>query len=423
MVGENNATERENQNSVIHIRNAWKILPSLWLLPGLVLSTVLGNQPSEDVQLIGQAVAWLNMLAATLVLWKTVRHKLWIVILVICIIISKILRIVTMSSSADIAYLIFFNFLFCSAGAVVLFQMPNRIYKQLMIICLLNLLFMVFQVTGLGAWSQVFTTHGEGSMTEPVSTLFVPEYNIDYLVIQGRPAGLSYSNIILCLILLFALVLHFSRTKGKVWWGTIVLSSMIVLAMSKLVFFGFILIFLCLMIMGSAKQKYAIFKAFTLTVILFLLYWLLFPGLAAFNLSSDTISTSIFLRLNDIVNAISQDNQMRDFLDVYLEGTAQFTWGEEGDFVSGYAKLVKNLPMILPIMAAGAGIFIIGMLKLKKTDPELTAKVILAILVVGIYPVAFPCWGVQLYWFIAGLGLLPFYCLLRFRFLHTAKRY
>jgi hypothetical protein len=296
------------------------------------------------------------------------------------------------------------------------------IYKQVMVLCLLNLMFMVLQVSGAAEWAQVFTTIGPKYQANVAPTLLVPESEIEYLIVQGRPTGLSHSQIILTLILLFGLVLHFSRRTGRVWWGTAVLAAMMVLAMAKIVFLIFSLIALWLLAVGTPFQRRQALRGLTLSLGFLALYFRLFPGLASINLSLDTISTSLFLRFNDIASVLGPDNPAQNVLGGYLAGTARATWADEGAFVSGYAQALQQVPLVIPGIALGFIVFVLGFWRWKRLNSGMTTSIVLTVIVIGIFPGTHPIWSSPLYWFIAGLGLLPLFGLLRPRFLAPATR-
>lgn len=391
-------------------------MAEFWMFPGIVASMVLGNQPFPVAQWIGQGLNWASIATGCVVVLSAVRTEITVVGLMGAIVIAKVLRSTAMSGSADVLYITAVNVLFCVSGAVVAFRRPVLLYKQVMTIALVNLVFMVLQVVGVGAWTQLFTTHGEGNLTAPVRTLFVPEIDLEYLLVQGRPAGLSYSNIVLALIIAFATVLHLSLSKGKLWWGTAVISVMVVLCMSKFLLIVSPLVALWLMLTGTRPQRASAARALAGIAVALLVYCYAFPGLAATNLSVETVKTSFFLRLNDIGALLDPRGVLKERSDSLLEGTPRATWVEEGSFVSGYAQVMAKTPILVPTALLATLAYFIGLRSLRRRAPELAKRAFLVVCVVAAYPFTFPIWGLQMYWFMAGLGLLPLLWMLRPQF-------
>lgn len=400
------------------------IVAAYWLFPGILAAAVLGNQPFEMATATSQVVALINDAAAVLILYGALRRKRWVFFLVASILSAKALRIASGSGSAEMAYVTLLNVLFCISGAIVAFQRPTLVYRQVMVICLLNFVAMVLQVTGAGAWTQLLTTHGEGNLAEPVSTLFVRADQVDYRLVQGRPAGISYSNVILSLIILFAYALHFSRSRGTVRGGTTLICAVAVLSMAKIALVGFFITAALVLLVGDRRLRLRMAGATVLFMAFLGLYAVLFPGLIATNLSSSTVGASFFYRANDIMAAINPS--LRDLRVPFFEGTSVFTELEEGEFVSGYASLIarviSNLVPIAAVLAVSIGIFVLGFRRLRTGFPELTLKVILTIAMIGLFPATHPIWAAPIYWFMAGLGALPLVYLLRPRFIIQAGR-
>ena len=401
-------------------------LAAYWLFPGMVIAMSLGNQPFETAMVLGQ-IAWLaNDLAAVLIVRSALRHKRWVFLLVTSVLAAKVLRIATGSGLAETSYIGLLNVLFCVSGLIVAFQRPTLVYRQVMVFLLLSLVAMVFQVTGAGAWTMMFTTHGEGNLTEPVSTLFVQAADLDYLLVQGRPAGLSYANVVLSLIILFGFALHFPRTRRAFWWGSALLCAVAVFSMAKIAFVGFVLTGVLVLWFGGRPQRMRMLRAGALFIVILGLYAVLFPGLFSTNLSGDSLGASFFFRANDIMAALNPDIPFGVVRAPYFEGTPYFSNLEEGEFVSGYASLIvsiyRNLIPIAGALTLGIGLFVVGFRRLKRRFPALTLRVVLVIAIIGLFPATHPIWAAPIYWFMAGLGSLPIVYWLRPRFIVQARQ-
>lgn len=400
-------------------------LAAYWLFPGLVIASTLGNQPFVVAMILGQVVALMCDVAAVVILLRAFRRPGWVLVVVTCVLVAKGLRLVSGSGSAEIAYIVLLNALFCASGAIVGFQRPRLLYKQVMTICLVSLFFMVFQVTGVGAWTQLLASYGEGNLTQPVPTLFVPESRLEYLLVQGRPAGIIYSNVVLSLIIMFAFALHFSRRTRTSVWGTALLCCVAVLAMAKIAFVGFLVTGMLVLVLGDRRQRRRIVAATGLFVVFFGLYAVLFPGLFATNVSIDTIQASVFYRANDIMAALNPNIDFRFLRMAYFADTPHLYDLEEGQFVSGYATLVaigyRNLAAIAAAFVVGVGAFLIGLRRLERKFPERVLGVVLVVSVVALFPATHPIWPSPLYWFMAGLAGLPLIQFLKPRLMVRAR--
>lgn len=394
------------------------------LLPSLIITMVLVNQSDRVFIIMGQLSGWLSYIFAGLVVFNSFNNKIWVYLLFLAVIATKVLAILTSSSLIESLYIVCQNSLYCLAGTIIAFLMPNLIYKQIMVFCILNLVFMLLQVTGLGGQiAMILTTHGEGAET-PVLTFFKEEADLNYLLIQGRPAGLTQANIILSLILIFAQAIHFSREQNVYKWGTPLLSLLIVLSMAKMAYFGFIIATVIVLIWGQKFQKMRILRGFFFICVFLYVYTIIFPGLASVNLSKETIDASIFLRANDIMFALNPEyliGENRPF----FEGTTFFYDGEEGEFISGIASVISKVYDHLTLFLAGlilvTLLYVYGLRKLKLKFPRIRLKVISVLVIICVFPVTHPIWPFQIYWFMLGYGLLPFYFYIHPRFIENQK--
>lgn len=391
------------------------------LLPSLIITMVLVNQTDKIFILIGQVTGWLSYVFAGLVVYNSFKNKLLVYLLFLLIITAKALAVVSGSPTIGAVYLVCQNTLFCIAGSVIAFLKPNLIYKQIMVFCILNVIFAILQVTGLGGQlAMILTTHGEGADTTPVITFFKNEADLNYLLIQGRPAGLTQANIILSLIIIFAIAIHFSRQYKVFTWGTPLLSLLITLSMAKMAYLGFIISGIIILMWGQRFQKLRVLRALFFIIVFLFVYSILFPGLASVNLSKETIDASIFLRANDIMFALNPEyliGENRPF----FEGTSFFYGGEEGEFVSGIAsvlaKVYDHLTLFVSAIVLLVLLYIYGLRKLKLKFPSIRLKIINVLVIICIFPVTHPIWPFQVYWFMLGYGLLPLYFYIHPRFI------
>lgn len=392
-----------------------QLLSVKWLFPGLVVAVVVSNQPWMLGPLkIGQYISLVNYLASMVIVLTTFRHKIWPWVFIVCIVLTRTFALIFLITGAEIASDIFLNIFFCITGAIIASRYINLVYKQVMIICLLSLLMMILQIIGIDVWTQFLIQNH--SYVEPTSTLFVQREDLVYRIFQARPAGFFHSSAILSLITLFGLALHLSRSNGGFAWGTIVLSAMVVLAMAKSGFLGLILIVISLFIIGNNRQRLKALKTVMLTIFLFCLYSVLFPGLFAINLDPHVIRFSIFSRLNAIVDAFPVGSILRSSLEQCLQDTPRIEVPGMGSNATGLSKLSPYFFYIMASLPLLMLFFLRGVFKMRAWLPNLVSVSITTLLILAVCIATVSIWDAQIYWFIGGFGLLPLFIFFRQRY-------
>ena len=387
-----------------------------WFFPAMVVDMVIGCQLWKfGPFLVGQMLSWVVDVAAILIVLKAFRRNLLPPILLAwCILSAKMIEVVFANATAGLVYIICLNTLFCLAGAVIASQYPNLVYKQVMIICLLNVLLMVLQVTGVGTWTQFLATEGS---KEVVSTLFVQEKALTFWVVQGRPSGFLHSNNFLSLLVLFGFALHLSRIRNKFWWGTLILCSMAVLSMARIVFLGFLIIGMVLIVVDNYRHRRSFMKALTLMIFLFGIYIFLFPGLFANTFSRLAVTYSIFIRITDILVTLPQGSILHTIFGYYFGDISQAYMSSLGPgHVSGYSYLIPLLPYLMMLLLIVTPFYFRGLHRLRMRLPHMVLTIKLTLVVLIVYIAAVPFLKAQLYWFMAGFALLPLFAVLMPRF-------
>jgi len=400
-------------------------LSVMWIFPGLILQMVIGNQLwMIGPFYIGQMINWINMLAAVVIILKKYRYSLLVFAFAICLIITKEFEIVFLSQHANYVYVIFRSILFCLAGMVMISEHSNLVYKQIMVMCLLNVPIMFLQVAGVGEWTQLLAREDTtGGNYELIHTLFVKAKDLahNWSVIQFRPSGFLYSNNRLSFFILAGFALHFSLMHGRFVWGTLALCAMSVLSMAKIVFLGFTVMALFLLITGNRRQRICVFNAFLLTIILFGLYDFLFPGVFSHHMDLIGSGYSFFIRMNDIIGTLAKGSFLRDTLEEFFRGTPTAYWlREPGQHISGYSYLIPILTYFMALGIILLPFFLRGLRILRKQVPYLASISLLTLLVVVIYPSAVPIWVAPTYWFMAGFALLPLFVFLQPRYFRSS---
>ena len=144
---------------------------------------------------------------------------------------------------------------------------------------------------------------------------------------------------------------------------------------------------------------------------------MVFPGLAATNLDVGTVATSFYLRFNDLAGALDPKGALKERSDALLEGTPRASWTDEGEYVSGYAQIVAKAPSVIPAALLGGAVYLLGLRSFRRRSPDMAMAAFLVVCIIATYPFTFPPWGLQMYWFMAGLGLLPLLNILQPQFL------
>jgi hypothetical protein len=396
-----------------------------WLLPGLIAVTVISNQPWAIAPVpIGQMIGWLINLLAVFFVFSVVGRNLRFIAFILGLIAAKVFTILYPSDAIlNTMYYFLAGCMFSFIGALVCFRYPRLIYKQIMIICLINVFFMLLQIIGVGAWTQFLTTHGVGIEDSkiPMATLFVKNISSAVSVMQRRPAGLLYANQFLSLILLFGIAVNFSYSGNRFKWGTLIICIMMVLAMAKIAFLGFVIIFLLLLILGTPGQKSEIFKTLIYIPFVLFLYYIFFPGLFVKNLSLQAVKWSFFIRLNDMVNTLPETNIAKESLLESLFSTPKPEVSLNAH-VSGYSEIMPILPYLVIIMLMLLPFYCESLYKIRQRFPYFVWTSIFTLVAITIFPYICTIWKSQLYWFFAGFGLLPLFFLFKPKYFQQVQK-
>lgn len=380
------------------------------VFPGLVVAMVVGNQGWAIGGLyLGQMISWLVDLAALAIVAHEFRGRLWPYVLAAAIIGTRVSGSGWVGSGwVDTAYTLLLNVLFGIAGIVVARRHAGWVLNQVRWICLWSTVFMALQVPGVGEWTQFLATENEGRPKTAQKTLFVESQDLSFQTVQARPSGLLHSNNFLSGVVLFALGLQLSnRRRRRLSRWDILLGLMAVLSMAKIVFVVTALMVLWLLVLGTSGQRARMRRFVVVLVVLLMAYRWLFPGLWVTNLSSEQFAYSFYIRVNDLVDRLSPDNPIRAGLAPYLEDTYRLTAYDVGQGLSGYAHLVKYLPLAVVGVAMFFPLFFFGWLRLRHGDPPLSSSALLLSIFVVLYPGAVPLLSAQIFWFMAGFALLP----------------
>jgi hypothetical protein len=164
-----------------------------------------------------------------------------------------------------------------------------------------------------------------------------------------------------------------------------------------------------------------VLRVVAFTVVLLAAYAFVFPGLLANNISVYKISYSLFIRVNDFVDLLPQTSPLKSWLQEQLAGTPRADW-RGAVTLSGYAQIITLVPYLLVGALLMAPMFIKGLRNVRRRYPEIMDLTVLALFLVILYPTAVPMFRAQIFAFIAGFGLLPFFTVWEGRFFPGSVR-
>jgi len=272
---------------------------------------------------------------------------------------------------------------------------------------------MILQIANVGEWTKFLytgTTMFGGDDVVSYDILFVQQNMYQYSMFQSRPTGFLRSSGILSGVLLFAMALHFARDKKRLWWGTIILCTMIVLSGARICYVGYILMGLLLLIRGNRVQRKRVINSILTMILVLMVYRFFVPALFERYWTYDSFFSSFFIRLTDISSQLDSNSTIRIFLDKFLLNTAPSIIRLSGeDVTSGYTILIKYLPFLIALFLIFSPLYIKGIRKQNQLFPSLTWVVILNFIVFTVYPSAVSIFNDQFYWMIGGFALSPLF--------------
>lgn len=386
-------------------------LAARWIFPGLIAAMVAGNQGwTVGPVAIGQVLSWLNDLSAVVLVLGRFRGRSWPLVVIGATLACKAAaQIPPLAATADLGFDLGLGLLFCAAGAVLVSERPGLVYRQVVAIAVLSIPLMLVQITGVAAWSEALNTENVEGAGPPQPTLLVPEDELQYRTSQARPSGFTHSNNFLSLLAGLALVLHFSRLKtARLTYRDLIICTFALLTMAKIVLLMYAVVLAWKGITGTHWERHRILRVTGLTAILLAAYAVLFPGLLANNISWYKISYSFFIRVNDFADLLPQGSAVRGWLQEQLAGTPRADW-KDAVTLSGYAQIIAIVPYLLVSGVLLAPVFVKGIRRVRLRYPEIVDLTVLSLLLVVLYPTAVPLFRAQIFAFVAGFGLLPFF--------------
>ena len=258
--------------------------------------------------------------------------------------------------------------IFALTGLACFGESPYKMRRILIVYLLISLPFLILQIIGFSPILMYWNTdyaHDLSvlSLTEVGSfkdiaqypTFLVTTEELFYQIGQGRPSGLTPSNNLLSVLIVFTLIFNLHiRNKGALNIGDVVTNLVAVLIMSKLVFVILFFVYLFGLVSKHRYIKMASFKNTLLFITFLYSYSIIFPGLFSVNFGDGAITASIGVRSIDVLLALGLDDLITLFWFADPEYALQNTKGE--GVTSGLA-LVLNSIFWIPLTLAGGVIF------------------------------------------------------------------
>lgn len=272
---------------------------------------------------------------------------------------------------------------------------------------------MIVQLLGISEWVHFLRTDLHVVDTIILfPTLFVAEEGMTVTVLQGRPAGLTYANNYLSIIIMFLMGLHFSNIKTKkLSRDDLIVCFVAVLSMAKIVLLTFLIVVVWLFLTGSTLHRRRMGKVITLFAGLLGLYAFFFPGVFEFNTSLHLARINFMVRASELVALLTGEGSP-DI--VFLERPGGEVYMAVLDaHQSGYAEMATFLPYLAVLSLCLFPVYLKGLRKTRYYSLELKNMAMLLLLVLALFPLITSFMRGPVFWFFAGFGLLPFFFFLR----------
>lgn len=265
---------------------------------------------------IGQLLIWIIIILTFSVLYNSFS-KIFAITLLLGIFGFKFFFLISNSFIFNVFGTFFIALQMIISGSILFGKDPFILYKQLSIFFFLCIFFMLAQKIGLHdifyGWNAelfhenpIYTfdeTKDIGKLFKNLTlypTLFIEQSNLVYVMYQGRPTGLLYSNNVLSIFIIIYAAITFSyQAKTKLSFPSFILPSIVVLSASTLV------IFVYLIFLFSNERK---FINLLILTFIFYIHYLLFPGLTSVFLDFEKHIFSFSLRFYEIFNSFGFNN-------------------------------------------------------------------------------------------------------------------
>jgi len=397
-------------------------LPSM-LLPLLAFSVTFSSKPAYPDIVLHQIISSAFIGCSMVVFYGACRHKILAVGILTAVVVLRILRFGYDDENGvlEAIYLVPYSILLLGVGAKMLRDYPLLMLRQMVWICGISVLLCLLQIMGV-QWAQSLTnfySYGGGSAE---SYLFVRWSDLPPpSTIQMRPVGFAHANNVVSQYLLFFYgftILWFAgnrqRFRPPLMWLFIV-SFACALTGAKVVIAGIFLINIAALVFVAKKIQVA--RIFLATCFGYFCYWLLFPGLFAYNFNIDLFVFNSMIRLVDLMvyGGLPYLVDLLFFLSKYQTG--EFSAGRsvvstleslDGAVITGIGSIIGYFPIIIITGLLLAPFWITRLRKLARGPYVDVQKLPIIMLVALVASTAGgPFIFTSCFWFFFSFGLYP----------------
>jgi len=329
------------------------------IFPCLVFGTAMVQQPSTVLSVAGQILLWLAILAAAEII-ITLHSGTTFAVLLSFLVAFKAAQVVAGGSAAVIiGYELVNALIFAFAGAAVLAFRRDVLERQLRRFFTWSIPVMILQLYGKPDWIQALRTDSHskgGDVREQILPSLFESNSAGFNTIQSRPAGLLHANNFLSIVILFALAVHFRRSKGRsIDASDVVLMAVLVLSMAKIAFLSFIVFSVVYLMRGPGDTRVRVGKLLGLLGLFLLLFYIFFPGIFLYDLSPNNAILNYAIRVADL-RAVLSGVSVVDVVQIKgIDGSQLAVIGLEAGTQSGYSAAARFAPfllVVLPIIGA-----------------------------------------------------------------------
>lgn len=378
----------------------------------LIVVSTLNNQPwANEVYPLGSILNWTAICLCYFFLVCHVGFRWWLVVIPLLLVVAFFFRT---TYPGKTFYLTSQNMVFFLTGSLV----ANVALRELMVVAekllIACVLMMLFQVSGVGEWTQYFVTHGtlaDGSTVSltQVPTLFRSLAETGGTFLQGRPAGIFHANQYAVLFVVFMMALEVGllvgnddfRSRSR-WRWLIFFACALTQSKAAILAFEIMWIILLTRRMLSKLSAVALQAQFLMC---FLIYWLLFPGVFEIYMGPEIILNSFAVRMLDFANLLGIDfEDMRRSLDQFKAmSEAVGRIGEVSQRTSGFSQLLQEWALTIPVSVSICFVSWLGRLGVQDSTKGNVGTLVCGGMVGVLMSAALL--ASQLFWFMFGLGV------------------
>jgi hypothetical protein len=377
------------------------------LFPLFLVSYIFGQvRPTALLNAIGQISSILTILTSVTVLLTTLPNSLWPGFFLGGILILRGARFAAIDSTfLYLAYTVALAAWSSAAGALIVIRRPGLVERQFAYFWAFSAPLMLLQILGV-PWTQAWRTDMAPvalGFTQ-VPTLFVRAGEVVITTFQSRPAGVFWASNAASIVLTFGLAFHYGRLRrpGRIDWTDVVLLAVVVLAMAKIVFVALGILWLARAVAGPDSRRHVAVSAGLLGLML-LVYWILFPGLFAANLSWEAALYDLEIRVAELLVATGVPVLVR--LTTWLPADVILSLGV--GVQSGYTAILQQARTLLPTLVVSIPYAWLAFKTLRRFDPNLKREVAAVAVAAILTPAITSPLISAIYWFLAGAAILP----------------